>query len=65
MRIPFYIDWTSYINWLNTNFASLQLTDSVKFIGFILLNIVLLFLIIEIIRILKFLILLIKNCIYR
>lgn len=65
MKIPFYMDWSSYTSWLNTNFASLQLNDNVKFIGFIFLNVALLFLLIEIIRILKFLVLLIKNCIYR
>lgn len=64
-NIPFYIYWEKYIEFINTNFGFLTLSDDAKFLGFIFLNVALLFLIYLLIKIFKFVILLCKNIIFK
>lgn len=64
-NIPFYIYWDKYIEFINTNFSDLFLTDDAKFIGFIILNIAMIFLIYLLIKIIKFVVILCKNLIFR
>lgn len=63
-NIPFYIYWETYLNFINTNFADLVLTDDAKFLGFIFLNCFLLVCIYFIFKLLKFIILLVKNILF-
>lgn len=64
-NIPFYIYWDKYIEFINTNFEFLNLTDDAKFIGFIILNIAMIFLIYLLLKIVKFVVLLCKNTIFK
>ena len=64
-NIPFYIYWDKYIEFINTNFSSLILSDDVKFLGFIIVNIAMIFCIYLLIKIVKFVVILVKNLIYR
>ena len=64
-HIPFYIYWETYINFISTNFPNLVLTDDAKFIGFIILNVAMIFCIYLLIKIIKFVVLLGKNMIFR
>ena len=64
-HIPFYIIWETYIDFVNLNFPDLVLSDDVLFIGFIILNCFFIFCIYLIIKIIKFVVLLTKNIIYR
>lgn len=64
-HIPFYIVWETYIEFINTNFSSLVLSDDVLFLGFIFLNIALIFCIYLLIKIVKFVVILGKNLIFR
>ena len=64
-NIPFYIYWEKYIEFIDNNFAFLSLTDDAKFIGFIILNIAMIFCIYLLIKIVKFVVLLIKNTIFK
>lgn len=63
-NIPFYIYWETYLNFITTNFPNLVLTDDTKFLGFIFLNCFLLVCIYFIIKILKFIVLLVKNILF-
>ena len=64
-NIPFYIYWDKYIEFIDTNFSSLILSDDVKFLGFIIVNIAMIFCIYLLIKIVKFVVILGKNLIYR
>ena len=64
-HIPFYIYWETYLEFISTNFPSLVLTDDTLFLGFIILNCFFIFCIYLIIKIIKFVVLLGKNIIYR
>ncbi|MBQ9072124.1 MAG: hypothetical protein IJY25_03095 [Bacilli bacterium] len=64
-HIPFYIYWETYINFITTNFPTLVLTDDALFLGFIILNCFFIFCIYLIIKIVKFVVLLGKNMIFR
>ena len=64
-HIPFYIYWETYINFISTNFPDLILTDDTLFLGFIILNCFFIFCIYLIIKIIKFVVLLGKNIIFR
>lgn len=63
-HIPFYIYWEKYIEFINLNFPDLLLTDDAKFIGFIILNVAMIFCIYLLIKIIKFVVLLCKNIIF-
>lgn len=63
-NMPFYIYWETYLSFLATNFPDLVLTDDIKFIGFIILNCMFIVCIYFMVKILKFVLLLIKNIIY-
>ena len=64
-HIPFYIYWETYINFISTNFPDLILTDDTLFLGFIILNCFFIFCIYLIIKIIKFVVVLGKNIIFR
>lgn len=64
-NIPFYIYWETYINFVNTNFSSLVLSDDVLFLGFIILNCFFIYCIVLLVKIIKFVVLLVKNIIYK
>jgi len=64
-HIPFYIYWETYIEFITNNFPDLMLTDDAKFIGFIILNIAMIFCIYLLIKIIKFVVLLCKNTIFK
>lgn len=64
-HIPFYIYWETYIEFITNNFPDLILTDDAKFIGFIILNIAMIFCIYLLIKIIKFVVLLCKNTIFK
>lgn len=64
-HIPFYIYWETYVEFVSTNFPDLMLTDDAKFIGFIILNIAMIFCIYLLIKIIKFVVLLCKNTIFK
>jgi len=64
-HIPFYIYWETYLEFISTNFPSLVLTDDTLFLGFIILNCFFIFCIYLIIKIIKFVVLLGKNIIFR
>lgn len=64
-HIPFYIYWETYLEFITTNFPDLILTDDALFLGFIILNIAMIFCIYLLIKIIKFVVLLCKNIIYR
>ena len=64
-HIPFYIYWEIYIEFITNNFPDLMLTDDAKFIGFIILNVAMIFCIYLLIKIIKFVVLLCKNTIFK
>lgn len=64
-HIPFYIYWETYIEFITNNFPDLMLTDDAKFIGFIIMNIAMIFCIYLLIKIIKFVVLLCKNTIFK
>lgn len=64
-NIPFYIYWEKYIEFIDTNFSNLVLSDDVKFLGFIILNIAMIFCIYLMFKLVKFVVILGKNLIYR
>lgn len=64
-HIPFYILWETYINFVNTNFPTLVISDSALFLGFIILNCFFIFCLYLVIKIIKFVVLLGKNMIFR
>lgn len=64
-HIPFYIYWETYIEFITNNFPDLILTDDAKFLGFIILNIAMIFCIYLLIKIIKFVVLLCKNTIFK
>lgn len=64
-HIPFYIYWETYIEFITNNFPDLMLTDDAKFIGFIILNIAMIFCIYLLVKIIKFVVLLCKNTIFK
>lgn len=64
-NIPFYIYWETYVNFVNTNFSSLVLSDDVLFLGFIILNCFFIYCIVLLVKIIKFVVLLAKNIIYK
>lgn len=64
-HIPFYIYWETYVDFVSTNFPNLVLTDDALFIGFIILNIAMIFCIYLLIKIIKFVVLLCKNTIFK
>lgn len=49
-HIPFYISWNTYLNFISTHFTDLELSNDAKFIGFIILQGLYLFLIIQVIK---------------
>ena len=63
--IPFYIYWENYVSFVNTNFSSLTLSDDAMFIGFIILNVAFIFCLYLLFKIIKFVVLLGKNIIFR
>lgn len=63
-NIPFYINYEEYLNFISSNFSDLILTDDAIFIGFIILNIAMIFGIYLLIKIIKFVVLLCKNIIF-
>jgi len=64
-HIPFYILWETYIDFIYINFPNLTLSDDTLFLGFIILNIAMIFCIYLLIKIIKFVVLLGKNLIFR
>ena len=64
-NIPFYIYWETYVNFVNTNFSSLILSDDALFLGFIILNCFFIYCIVLLVKIIKFVVLLAKNIIYK
>lgn len=64
-NIPFYIYWETYVNFVNTNFSSLILSDDSLFLGFIILNCFFIYCIVLLVKIIKFVVLLVKNIIYK
>ena len=64
-HIPFYIYWEEYIKFIYTNFPDLVLSDDAKFLGFVILNIAMIFCIYFLIKIIKFVVLLCKNTIFK
>lgn len=64
-HIPFYIYWETYLEFISVNFPNLILTDDALFLGFIILNIAMIFCIYLLIKIIKFVVLLGKNIIFR
>lgn len=64
-HIPFYIYWETYLEFISINFPNLILTDDALFLGFIILNCFFIFCIYLIIKIVKFVVLLGKNLIFR
>lgn len=64
-HIPFYIVWETYVEFVNLNFPTLTLSDDSLFLGFIILNIAMIFCIYLLIKIIKFVVLLGKNLIFR
>lgn len=64
-HIPFYIYWETYIEFITNNFPDLMLTDDAKFIGFIIMNVAMIFCIYLLIKIIKFVVLLCKNTIFK
>lgn len=64
-HIPFYILWETYIDFIYVNFPTLVLSDDTLFLGFIILNISMIFCIYILIKIIKFVVLLGKNLIFR
>jgi len=64
-HIPFYIVWDTYLEFVSTNFPDLVLSDDVLFIGFIILNCFMIFCIYLIFKVIKFVVLFIKNKIMR
>ena len=64
-HIPFYIAWKTYLEFVSVNFPGLNLSDDALFIGFIILNCFMIFCIYLIFKIIKFVVLLIKNKIMR
>lgn len=63
-NIPFYIYWETYVQFIETNFPTLILTDDTLFLGFIFLNCFFLVCIYFLVKILKFIILLVKNILF-
>lgn len=64
-HIPFYIYWETYLEFISINFPNLILTDDALFIGFIILNCFFIFCIYLIIKLIKFVVVLGKNLIFR
>ena len=64
-HMPFYVLWETYINFITVNFPTLQLSDNALFIGFILINCFFLIFIYILIKVLKFVVLIIKNVVFR
>ena len=64
-HIPFYISYDMYVEFINFNFPTLILTDDTLFLGYIFLNISMIFCIYLLIKIIKFVFILGKNLIYR
>ena len=64
-HIPFYILWETYIEFVNVNFPTLVLSDNALFLGFIILNCFMIFCIYLLVKIIKFIVILGKNIIYR
>ena len=64
-HIPFYIYWETYVEFVSTNFSNLMLTDDALFIGFIIMNVAMIFCIYLLIKIIKFVVLLCKNTIFK
>ncbi len=49
-NIPFYITWNTYINFVSTNFNNLNLSNDSLFIGYILIQALYLYLIIQVVK---------------
>ena len=49
-HIPFYISWNTYINFINTYFIQLELSNDVLFIGYIIVQALYLYLLIQVIK---------------
>ena len=64
-HIPFYIYWETYIEFVSNNFSNLVLSDDALFIGFIIINISMIFCLYLLIKIVKFVVLLCKNTIFK
>lgn len=64
-HIPFYIPYQEYLNFIKLNFPTLILSDDTLFLGFIILNISMIFCIFLLIKIIKFVVILGKNLIFR
>lgn len=64
-NMPFYIVWESYLEFVSMNFPALVISDSALFLGFLILNIAFLFFIYFLIKVVKFVVLLGKNLIFR
>ena len=64
-HIPFYIPYEVYTEFIKNNFSTLVLTDDTLFLGYIILNIAMIFCIYLLIKIIKFVVLLGKNLIFR
>ena len=64
-HIPFYITWDIYMEFVTSNFPNLVLSDNALFIGFIILNCFAIFCIYLFIKLIKFVVILGKNMIYR
>lgn len=64
-HIPFYISYDIYTEFIKTNFSQLVLSDDVLFLGYIILNIAMIFCIYILFKIIKFVVILGKNLIFR
>lgn len=64
-HIPFYIVWETYLNFVSLNFPGLTISDDALFLGFIVLNCFFIFCIYLVVKIVKFVVLLGKNIIFR
>lgn len=64
-NIPFYISYTDFSNFLIQNFASLQLTDDIKFLSWVIINLSFLYFVIELLKFLKGLIYFIWNKVFK
>lgn len=49
-HIPFYISWNTYIDFINLYFKQLELTNDALFIGYIIIQALYLYLIIQLIK---------------
>ncbi len=64
-NIPFYVTWTNYTNFINTHFPTLVIDDSALFLGYLFINVSFIFLLYLMIKLVKFVVVLCKNIIYR